>query len=153
MSTLREEIYVQCPVNQARARLGAFLADHTRLELRAAAVEGAPPLRHDVAVTMKSMPFDQDESARFTVHWDAIGGGPFPRFEGNVEVKGDEDYHSFRLVLEGRYDPPLGMIGDAFDAVVGRWIALATARDLLKRMRDEIEAAYRHGEEEKSLRG
>jgi hypothetical protein len=33
--------------------------------------------------------------------------------------------------------------GDAYDAVVGRWIAIATARDLLDRIRETLEATYR----------
>jgi hypothetical protein len=90
-----------------------------------------------------------DSFEEFLVTWEAVGGGPFPRFAGKLAVKGDEDYDSFRLVLEGTYDPPLGAAGEAFDVLVGHWIAIATARDLLERVREAVETAYRALEAEK----
>jgi hypothetical protein len=107
-------------------------------------------MQREVSALLRRAPAEGDAYDAFTVHWEAVGGGPFPRFEGTVEVKGDEDYDSFLLVLSGSYDPPLGALGEAFDAVVGRWIAIATARDLLERIRETVEAAYRVQEAGKS---
>jgi hypothetical protein len=153
MSALREEIYVNCPVSLARRHLSAFFSEHTRLALRVPL--GIPGLktgllmRRDVSATIKQVQAVSDAFEDFSVNWEAIGGGPFPRFAGKIEVQGDEDYDSFRLVLQGTYDPPLGVAGEAFDALVGRWIAIATARDLLERVREAVEASYRALEDEK----
>jgi hypothetical protein len=45
-----------------------------------------------------------------------------------------------RLDLDGKYEPPLGPLGAAFDAVFGHRIAEATANVLLESVRDLIEA-------------
>jgi len=153
MSALREELYVNCPVNQARRHLDAFFRERPTLALRVPlAIPGLknPALmQKDVTASIKRMHASSDSFEDFSVTWEAIAGGPFPRFTGKLTVKGDEDYDSFRLVLEGAYDPPLGAAGEAFDVLVGHWIAIATARDLLERVREAIEIAYRTLEAEK----
>jgi hypothetical protein len=153
MSALREELYVNCPVNQARRHLDAFFRERPRLALRVpSAIPGLKTgllMQKEVSATIERARAASDSFEDFSVTWEAIGGGPFPRFKGKLAVKGDEDYDSFRLVLEGTYDPPLGNAGEAFDALVGHWIAIATARDLLERVREAVEAAYRVLEAEK----
>lgn len=147
MNMLREEIYVNCPVNQALRYLNTFFSLHGRLALRAPLP--VPGLRdglfihRDVSAMLKRVPAEGDAYDMFSVHWEAVGGGPFPRFNGTIEVKTEDDEQSFRLVLKGYYEPPLGVVGEAFDAVVGRWIAIATVRDLLERIRAAIESSYR----------
>jgi hypothetical protein len=154
MNTLREEIYVNCPVNQARRHLEAFFREHQMITLRVPMV--IPGLKmgvlvqRDVRATVRQIRAASDAFDTLSVSWEAVGGGPFPRFEGTIDVKADEDYESFRLVLHGRYDPPLGMAGEAFDAVVGRWVAIAAVRDLLGQIRDAVEASYRALEAGKS---
>jgi hypothetical protein len=153
MSVLREELYVKCPVNQARLHLDTFFRERPTLALRVPlAIPGLKSgslMQKDVTVSIERLhaPFESFED--FSVTWEAVGGGPFPRFTGRLTVKGDEDYDSFRLVLEGTYDPPLGAAGEAFDVLVGHWIAIATSRDLLERVREVVETAYRALEVEK----
>ena len=70
------------------------------------------------------------------------GHGAFPRFVGTLKVEADEDYGTCSLAIEGAYDPPLGLLGDAFDAAVGRKIAKATARQLLRELRKMLEEEH-----------
>jgi hypothetical protein len=153
MSVLREELYVKCPVNQARRHLDAFFKERPTLALRVPltipGLKGGSLVQKDVTAAIKRIHAPSDAFEDFSVAWEAVGGGPFPHFTGKLAVKGDEDYNSFRLVLEGTYDPPLGVAGEAFDALVGHWIAIATARDLLERVREAVETAYRVIESEK----
>ncbi len=153
MSALRQELYVNCPVNQARRHLDAFFQEHPKLTLRAPlhipGLKSGLLVQKDVSVVIERTRAASDAFENFSVAWEAVGGGPFPRFTGKLSVKGDEDYGSFRLVLEGAYDPPLGAAGEAFDALVGHWIAIATARDLLERVREAVETAYREVEAQK----
>lgn len=143
MNALREEIYVNCPVGQAHLHLDAFFREQAEhLTLRVPQAILGVMLHHDVKAEVKRVHSASDASDTILVRWEAVGGGPYPRFEGKISVKGDEDYISFRLVLDGSYEPPLGMPGEVFDALIGRWIAIATARDLLQRLRDAIEASH-----------
>jgi hypothetical protein len=96
--------------------------------------EGADPLH-----------FDQP----WTVEWTPRGGGPYPDFEGTLTVRADEDYASSVLELQGRYEPPLGAAGAAFDAVLGSRIASATAREFLRRLGQDIEERYHADEDAK----
>ena len=52
-------------------------------------------------------------------------------------------------MLNGSYEPPLGAVGAAFDAVVGHKIAENTARNLLAVIADSIEADFVAVEESK----
>jgi hypothetical protein len=157
MSTLRDEIYVNCPPAQAHLHLDAFFREHAeaeasndkgsihlalRVPLQVPGLKTALSLQRSVRATVTRIRSASDSSDTLAVIWEALGGGPFPRFEGTIAVKGDEDYNSFRLVLAGTYAPPLGVAGGAFDAVIGRWLAIGTARDLLGRIRDSIENSY-----------
>jgi hypothetical protein len=158
MRTLREEIYVNCPPAQAHRHLDAFFREHAeahdprdtggihltlRIPLQMPGLKTELTLQRGARATVTRVRAASDSSDTLAVTWEALGGGPFPHFEGTITVKGDDDYASFRLVLAGTYAPPLGVAGEAFDAVIGRWLALATARDLLLRLRDSIETSYR----------
>lgn len=154
MNALREELYVNCPVSQARRDFEAFFRERAqhltlRVPLTIPGLHMGMTMQRDVKATIEHVSASSDAVDILSVTWEAIGGGPYPRFEGRISVKGDEDYHSFRLLQEGTYTPPFGLAGEAFDALVGRWIAIATARDLLERMREAIEASYREIEASK----
>jgi len=72
--------------------------------------------------------------------WEPSGGGPFPTFTGSLKM------HPLGLnteiVLSGEYKPPLGVVGEVFDAVVGKRIAEATAQMLLETLQQELEADF-----------
>jgi hypothetical protein len=54
------------------------------------------------------------------------------------------------LELSGTYEPPLGLAGMVFDAVLGQRIAQETARELLRKLAATIETQYRVTEDEKT---
>src|SRR5271154_6355394 len=46
--------------------------------------------------------------------WEPEGGGPFPTFTGSIKMQplGNDS----EIALSGEYQPPLGIVGEAFDA-------------------------------------
>jgi hypothetical protein len=152
MSDLLQRLYVGCPVSRATDRLNGFFRERAgdgaweagkpiRVALRAPI--SLPSLRtnlilqHDVIATLRHLPQTWGNDC-FDVGWEPSGGG-FPRFSGTLSLENNEEFDSFTLMLKGSYDPPVGPSGQAFDAALGHRIAIATARDLLSRIRDEIE--------------
>lgn len=78
-----------------------------------------------------------------SISWQPDGNGAFPDFTGTVGLESaDADGASCSLTLDGQYEPPLGLIGDAFDAIVGRHIARQTARTLLDEIAIMMETAH-----------
>jgi len=72
--------------------------------------------------------------------WAPVGGGPYPAFAGTMHMhpQGSDT----EIVLSGEYQPPFGVLGEAFDAVIGKRIAEATAQTLLEELREELEADF-----------
>jgi hypothetical protein len=91
------------------------------------------------------MHFDQV----WIVNWQPHGGGPFPSFSGTLTVRADEDYTGCILELAGAYDPPMGALGAAFDAVVGSRLAAGTAAELLRALGERLKVRYRENEDSK----
>ena len=75
-----------------------------------------------------------------SLEWAPEGGGPFPKFEGNLTLRPNSG--QTELELKGEYAPPLGEIGAAFDAVVGNKIARATVRMLLENLKAALEEEF-----------
>ena len=151
MSTLSERVLVNCPLAQASLRINEFFRAHgnddgdvARLDLHGAGQERA------VIATIGLRHLPADMTPRYRVEWATEKPGPYPRFAGEVFVEGSDDYDVFWLTLKGRYEPPLGVVGKAFDAIAGHRIAAATAMDLLTRMKTEMETLYLVAESEKT---
>lgn len=85
---------------------------------------------------------DEDEPGRIhdalEIDWSA-GTRFFPDFHGALRLRIDS-VETTRLSLEGTYRPPFGPFGRIFDLVIGRRIARATMRDLLRRLGEAMEA-------------
>jgi hypothetical protein len=47
-----------------------------------------------------------------------------------------------RIIMDGKYVPPLGRFGALFDSLVGHRLARATANDLVARLGRELEARW-----------
>lgn len=147
MSTLFYRRYVPVPYNRARGYLNDALA--------AFATSGEPQMltlmgKEVVVIYGRgSDPLHFDEP--WSLHWHPQGG-PYPDFDGQLTVRADEDYSSCALELRGTYEPPGGIAGAAFDAIVGSRIATATARELLTAIGRDIEARYDREEAAKPVR-
>ncbi|MFY9780041.1 MAG: hypothetical protein WAJ85_05960 [Candidatus Baltobacteraceae bacterium] len=160
MTKLSERMLMDAPLAQAGARVTSFFHLHTKQGEDAAQL----PLRFNIDVPGLAKPLalsktvvatfvpehnPSDMVPRYRVTWTPKDGGPFPNFDGELYVDGDQDYDRFWLILEGNYSPPGGLVGEAFDAIAGHAIATATARDLLERIRSGVEAEFRKAEEAK----
>jgi hypothetical protein len=157
MSHIEERTAVACPLAQAAARIRRFFrengppsGDTTQLDLR---VDIALPgigslleLQRSVVVTLQEHHLPGDETPRYRIQWATRVPGPFPLFAGELRVDEWTDYDSFSLRLEGDYEPPLGIAGEAFDIVLGKRIAHVTAVDLLARIRTAIERDFSRDE-------
>lgn len=147
MSTIQAKQVVKAPLASAARLLQVFLDAHpahagggVRLLLHARNLE------RDAVVTLVPAHRPQDMTPRFTVHWEAEEEGPYPVFDGILAIEAGDDYDFFRLALEGTYQPPLGLAGRAFDAVVGNRIAEQTASELLAEIAGVMEARIRDEE-------
>lgn len=152
MTQLNERAYVQVPYNRAADHLTSYLehigwspGSPATLQLRIDAADlGAPAtlsVAHDVTARFERIDDPRHLTKPMRVEWSPAGGGPFPSFKGSLTISEDEDYGTCILTLSGEYEPPLGVVGMGFDAIVGRRIAVATARRLLGQIRDGMEAA------------
>lgn len=76
--------------------------------------------------------------------WHAVKHpGWYPHLDGEIEL-GAIDPTVCQLSLRGTYEPPLGMVGDIADRLVGHRVAEAVVRSTDLRIASRIEAAV-HG--------
>jgi hypothetical protein len=144
---------VHCPSAQSARRLANAFSDHGNqagdtsklllfLNLNVPGVSAPLRVKRAVIVTLQRHPLEGDMDPRYLVQWAPAEPGPFPLFAGELRLEGDEDYDTFNLVLEGSYDPPLGLVGAGFDVIVGGHIAGICARNFLSTVADRIERAF-----------
>jgi hypothetical protein len=160
MTTLHLSRPVACVVGQAPQYLDRFFAEHAKgdaavLALRAPfVIPGLPEmtLTRDSVVRIARANHRGEMIARYDVSWQPSGGGPFPSFTGSLSIPNAEDYENCFLQLDGSYEPPLGKLGAAFDAVVGHAVAESTGRDLLERIGTYLEQSCRATEAAKANR-
>ncbi len=152
MTTIHERHFLKCPYIRARQYLHDALqgisqrGESQRLRLDAPLSLAPAKLEKTVLVRYEHAtdPMHFDEPWR--VRWTPEGGGPYPDFSGELTVRSDESYRSAILELRGEYVPPFGMAGRAFDLAAGSKIASATARALLARLGEQMEARYQSEE-------
>lgn len=151
MSQILERRIVACPYNLAQAYLaltvGSRISESSPLTLNVS-LPGAELVKEVVATygaATDPMRFDEP----WSVHWKPKSG-PYPDFHGELTVRADETYASSQLELRGSYRPPGGVVGAAFDAVIGNRIARATAQALLERLGTEMESRYARAEKAKA---
>ncbi len=143
MTTIEQRQLVHAPLASAKRFLDAFFAAHHDATDGVAHVTlHAGEIARDAVVTLAPAHRPEDMTARYAVDWKDAADGPYPHFHGTLTVAGDEDYETFWIVLEGQYEPPGGIGGQLFDAVIGKRIAESTAGSLLAEIRDESEALF-----------
>ena len=73
------------------------------------------------------------------LRWEATGasGRLFPALDANVGLTPASD-DSTLLSIVGRYEPPLGALGERLDHAVLARVAGATARSLMQRLRTTL---------------
>ncbi|MGA7571436.1 MAG: hypothetical protein WCC70_02130 [Candidatus Aquilonibacter sp.] len=156
MAQLYQRRYLKCPYNRARDLLAQSVTNALQsgegrllhLTLAFPPVLGVE-IGKDVVVSVKPVPDPMHFDEPWNVHWEPVSG-LYPVFDGTLTIRADESYASAILELSGAYEPPLGLAGMAFDAVLGQRIAHETARELLRKLAATIEKQYQVTENEKT---
>lgn len=152
MSLIRERRFVQVPDTVAPEYLAGYIRDvesdgkghvilSIKLPLERLGFNRRLTVSKSVAVKFSEVANCQP-SHLTAISWRPAGGGPFPHFNGTIGILPNGTDDSCDLTLQGEYDPPLGAIGDAFDAVVGKHIARLTARNLLDEIAIMMESVH-----------
>jgi hypothetical protein len=149
MKEIVERITAASPPSIALRGIERFLSanNHTAeliVPLRAFGVPSELGLERQVTVTFRPARRNKLMLGRrlesVYLEWKPKGDGPYPTFKGSITVRplsGETE-----LELKGRYEPPLGPVGAAFDTLVGNNLAKATALALLASMKGELEREY-----------
>jgi hypothetical protein len=151
VTNISGRIAIDCSADDCAHYLDAFVAqrrasaEHSvRLEIGVPVADLA--LRREVIATLipRAVGASTSEThiARYDLGWEADKGGPYPAFAGTLTVAPGGDERS-TLELAGSYQPPAGIIGQAFDAAMGRRIATATLRALLDTLKEGIDSVRR----------
>jgi hypothetical protein len=153
MSDISERLVVHCPDNEASRHLATFIAEHRvrdgsvrialRLPISMFADRRTLTERRAIA-TLYPLRSSSDPHPTYSVTWASKGGAPYPDFAGALAVEKSARDDCFGLVVSGHYEPPAGTVGGVFDAALGRRIAQASARDLLRSIADYVENACAH---------
>ena len=159
MTSVRERVVIDAPYVQAvgafEARLGFAHGSgdgRSIITLVAPSPDGREIAR-DVEVTAHRIAPGANYTTRYHVAWSAgqtRRGIPTPGFEGTITLRAGEDYAESELELDGRYDPPGGVVGRIFDDIAGRRIAHATLGALLDGVRQRLRASYAENEAAKT---
>ena len=144
MAEIHDRILVECPLEQAADLLSERFArrggDVLTIQVPLADVSVA----REIVVSFTPHP-ERSRYRTVNLSWAPKGGGPYPTFAGTLtfEPAGVQT----NLALDGNYEPPGGIVGKAFDAVVGHRIAAAGVRALLEAIKANLEADYRDEQE------
>jgi hypothetical protein len=150
MSSIDEKVLVHAPLASAARFLERYMAAHAAPAGNAALVTlRAGELEKGAVVSLVAARRPGDMTPRYAIHWESEQPGPYPVFDGELTVAGDEDYNAFWLVVDGTYKPPGGLVGQVFDALVGHRIAETVTRGLGNAVRSEIETMFAEEEQRK----
>jgi hypothetical protein len=151
MSVIKERLYVAAPYTQACGAFERRLGLPPGRDLGTCVLALPSPAGEDheiarvVTATTERLPHAANYTSYYRIAWDAgrtARGIPTPGFTGTLTLSSGEDYSETELKLDGRYDPPGGVAGRAFDELLGRRIAHATLGALLSGVGDELRAAH-----------
>ncbi|MGR4064744.1 MAG: hypothetical protein ACLQPV_04775 [Vulcanimicrobiaceae bacterium] len=136
MNKLDETTTVDCVFSEAIGYVEKFFEENAELELQGL---GLVTTRVDVS---SSLARDGSDSTRhhdaLSLAWDPAPGLPLPSFSGHIQAR--PHFAQTELRLKGEYKPPLGPVGEAFDAIAGYAIAAGTARALLSQVKRFVES-------------
>lgn len=146
MTHIAEATIIQAPPSRADvldflSRLPKSKGGYPLIRLKAGLTRGGLRLEHDVEVEIEPPRGETGDKFAMKVFWHPVGTTLLPTFEGTLRFEWDHDYHNTWALLQGNYEPPLGAVGKAFDAVLGERIARTTMRALLDDVRASLEAA------------
>ena len=153
MTHLDRDRALQCPYVRAVAYFDRFLAKlpsseraqgrdlRLRVPLSVLGLPGELAVDRDVVTMFEPLADPKGLEHGVSIGWSPADGAALPTFRGTLRVMAATPKSSV-VTLEGDYEPPLGALGKAFDAAVGRKVADATADELLKTICAKIELDY-----------
>jgi hypothetical protein len=149
MATLHAQEPIGCPADAAseliEPAIRAISAGETlavRVPVEPSGSEDGITLEHDVRFRTSHVRDASGLNDLTVITWESGSPIPMPQFSGTITADFDAAGTQPVLVLDGAYDPPGGMAGAAFDALLGSRIARATMHELLHRMAGAIEVLY-----------
>jgi hypothetical protein len=145
MTKISETLHIRCPYGRAKDFLREELAPFANtgkheprvLRVQVRGSELTAPVMMQYNAQSDPMGFDEP----WAITWKPKEG-LYPTFAGTLCVRADVNWDSGVLELQGEYEPPLGVAGAAFDAVIGKRIAEATAMTLLGDIAKTMESRY-----------
>jgi hypothetical protein len=154
LTEIKQRLEVHCPYVRALEYVDRYLSHlgwsdrshvvtlRLRVPLGASDAGKGLALDKEVIASLDRLPQPRRLEERIAVTWEPQDAHePFPKFDGTLSLEAASPKACF-LTLEGKYEPPLGVAGKVFDAALGRRIAEATARLLLKEIGDWIELGF-----------
>lgn len=149
METITADEPVRCPTKAIGALIEPALAKLTsggtltlRVPSEIVGVENAVGLEQTVRFHVLHARDAGNLNDVLVIGWEPQGPHVTPEFHGILSYDADVDASSSTLTLSGTYTPPGGVLGEAFDAALGFWVARATVHDLLRRIARQIEALH-----------
>ena len=150
MSKVKEETSVDCPRHEIMYYAERFFTVHRRgredgvftlsADSEDLQLPGRVQARHDVKVAFEIDKDHENQPRAITLAWDP-NDKIMPKFAGVLHPERSDGAQS-TLILEGQYTPPFGVVGAAFDVVLGQRVARATAASLLRDIKAFIESNY-----------
>ncbi|HVA38405.1 MAG TPA: hypothetical protein VNJ51_12425 [Candidatus Dormibacteraeota bacterium] len=138
MRTLHVTRYVGCPFSAT-----IELAELALRDRRDLIVSAAPALRERASVSFRRVKDRDDQTRRhdaLLLAWRPHHMTLFPDFHGVLTVR--PKHQGVWLRIQGSYEPPLGLCGRVFDALLGRAIARLTLKRLAADLAVKIEARW-----------
>ena len=153
MSRLDERRYINIPFDSASRYLAAYVRDVEtccsgtirlafNVTLERLGFDRNVKVAKAVSVQFKSAVEGEGDPNAWAIAWQPENGGPFPHFTGRIGIESGEKADVCYLLLDGEYDPPLGLLGDAFDSAIGKHIARLSARNLLDEIAIAMETSH-----------
>jgi hypothetical protein len=153
MGRVHERRSVEVPLAEASRYFGRYVRDveseglgrivlTVKVPLERLGIDRCIAASKAVSVHFAALAQTDAVKQRMAVSWEPEGGGMFPTFSGTVGVDAKDMAGASFITLDGSYDPPLAIIGDAFDEIVRQNIARKTARNLLDEIAITMETAF-----------
>lgn len=150
MKRLRAQIPIHSSTDEAMSGIEAFFDSirdvdgvaRFRLRVPVKGTAGSLGLYIDRQVWVEARRTRDDDNLNdvIRVAWKSEGSAIFPVFRGVLVSWSDGDPKNCFVELDGEYDPPLGVTGEAFDEIIGHQIAEATAHEFLVDIKRAVEA-------------
>ena len=143
MTEIREHVVAYCPQNDLHESLDgairAFRRDNGELRWTMRVPVAGAVASREVVSEVRPLAHKAGE-ATVELRFGPETSSMYPVFEGRLTASVLDPWN-VKVEIEGTYEPPLGVLGAAFDATVGSRMARASIRRLLRDLADELETA------------